>query len=83
MKYFNSIKNWFSKHYMAIVIGGLVFFYAWANIKAQEIKTDQREAEISCQSFCFPQQHEYISRNSSGSCWCYKGVDQLERRKGE
>lgn len=83
MKYFNTVKNWFSKHYVAIIIGGFVFLYAWASIKAQEIKTGQNEAEYACQSFCFPQQHESIRRGNAESCWCYKGIDQLERRKDE
>ena len=81
MKHFNTIKNWFSKHYMAIIIGGFAFLYAWANVRAQEVKAEQKEAEISCQNFCFPHQHENIYRGVAESCWCYKGADQLERRK--
>ena len=81
MKYPKMVWDWLIKHTVPIVIGLLVFLYAWANVQAQKIKTEQSDADFKCQTLCFPQQHEYLFAGEVGSCWCYSNFDELKRYK--
>ena len=81
MKYPKMVWDWLMKHAVPIVIGLLVFLYAWANVQAQKIKTEHSDADFKCQTLCFPQQHEYLFAGEVGSCWCYSNSDQLKRYK--
>jgi hypothetical protein len=66
---------------VGIVVGGLVLIYMMANTKAIQIKTENEKDILTCQTLCFPQQSEYITRGQTNACWCY--VNQTTMNKAE
>lgn len=82
MQYLKKAYGWLLQNYLPIFIGLLVFLYVWANVQSAQVKTQENKEEFTCQTACFPQQHEYIYAGSTGSCWCYTDSETLRKNKG-
>ena len=79
MNWVNAVVRWFKDNFVSLLIGSLVFVYAYANIKSIQIEAEETKDEFTCQTSCFPQQHEYIFAGDTAGCWCY--VDKITLKK--
>lgn len=81
MEHIKKAYRWLTQNYLPIVIGLIVFLYAWANVQAAKNKAQESKGEFMCQTVCFPQQHNYIYAGEAGSCWCYTDSETLRKHK--
>ena len=79
MKYLKNIWDWLMKHAVLIIVGLLVFVYAYANLQSIEHKQKRSDDDFRCQTMCFPQQHEYLFAGDTASCWCYESENTLQK----
>jgi len=81
MKFIKNAWDWIMKHSVLIIVGLLVFVYAYVSLQSIEHEQSKSDDDFKCQTLCFPQQHEYLYAGEVGSCWCYSSSDELERYK--
>ena len=79
MRYIRMVWEWLMKHSVSIIIGLLVFLYAYANVQTIKFEQQKSEDDFRCQTLCFPQQHEYLYAGDTASCWCYENRSTLKK----
>ena len=53
--------------------------WVWSNAAMRQAEANNRKDAIACETLCFPQQSEYLTKGDTGSCWCYLNQNEMKR----
>jgi len=79
MQLFQNIWDWIKSNMPILFL--FLFLAIWMYISVNTLQTasSNRKDTVACETLCFPQQSEYITKGESSSCWCYLDNNTIKR----
>lgn len=81
MKHLKSFWEWLKTNAPILCLFVFLAVYVYANATVKQAEANNRKDAIACETLCFPQQSEYLTKGDAGSCWCYLNQNEMKRSK--
>jgi len=79
MEHLKNFWTWLKKELPMLCLFTFLAVWVWANATAKQEEVNNHNDAIACETLCFPQQSEYITKGNAGSCWCYLNQNEIKR----
>ena len=81
MQYLKDFWQWLKTNAPLLFMILFLAIYVYANARVAQQDVADRKDAIACETLCFPQQSEYLTKGDTGSCWCYLNQNEMKRSK--
>ena len=79
MQKLKDLWSWIKANAPMLFLFLFLAMWVYANATALQVDSNSRRDAVACETLCFPQQSEYITKGESSSCWCYLDNDTIKR----
>ena len=79
MKYLQSFWDWLKSNGPMLCLFVFLAVWVWANATVKQVEVNNRNDAVACETLCFPQQSEYLTKGDAGSCWCYTNQNTMNK----
>ena len=81
MQYLKDFWQWLKANGAMLCLFVFLAVYVLVNAQVAQKDINNRKDAIACETLCFPQQSEYLTKGDTGSCWCYLNQNEMKRSK--
>ena len=79
MEHLKAFWKWLKTNAPLLCLIAFLGIWVYANMYVVQADASNRKDVVACETLCFPQQSEYITKGESSSCWCYLDNNTIKR----